>query len=167
VSRLAACALLLAGLCACSPALNWREVLLDRLTVFLPCKPDRAQRTVTLGTVDVALEMAGCEAGNTLYAVSHLQVKDANTLPTVVQQWQTVALRNLQSSSQQTVPWTVPKGASAAERLAAVGTRANGDVMAAQMAWVISGTDIYHVAVYAKRLSPEQSDTLFSDIKIQ
>jgi hypothetical protein len=147
--------------------LNWREVSLDRLTVLLPCKPDRAQRTVKLGMGEVAMEMAGCEAGDALYAVSHVQVSSTDVPQAVVQQWQTVALGNLQSSTSQSLPWATPKGANAAVRLAASGHRANGEAMTAQLAWLTSGSDIYHVAVYSKKLAPEQSDTLFSDLKIQ
>jgi hypothetical protein len=152
---------------ACTPTLNWREVSLDRLTVLLPCKPDRAQRTVKLGMGEVAMEMAGCEAGDALYAVSHVHVSNTDVPQAVVQQWQTVALGNLQSSTPQSLPWATPKGANAAVRLAASGQRANGEAMTAQLAWLTSGSDIYHVAVYSKKLAPEQSDTLFSDLKIQ
>lgn len=159
--------LLLAGLWACTPTLNWREVTLDRLTALLPCKPDRAKRTVKLGVGDVAMEMAGCEAGDALYAVSHVRVPGTDEPKAVVQQWQAVALGNLQSSTPQSLPWATPKGADAVLRLAAAGRRASGEAVAAQWAWLTSGSDIYHVAVYSKKLAPEQLDTLFSDLKIQ
>jgi hypothetical protein len=113
------------------------------------------------------MEMAGCEAGDALYAVSHIRVSNTDVPQAVVQQWQTVALGNLQSSTPQPLPWATPKGADTVLRLAASGRRANGDAMAAQLAWITSGSDIYHVAVYSKKLAPEQSDTLFSDLKIQ
>jgi len=167
VSRSVLTALFLAGLGACTPTLNWREVTVDRLTVLLPCKPDRAQRTVKFGPDDVVLEMVGCEVGNALYAVSHVQVKHAGAITDVVQQWQAVALGNLRATPPQTLPWPAPKGASAAVRLAASGQRPNGDTLQAQLAWFSVGADIYHVAVYAPKLTPEHSDTLLSDLKIQ
>ena len=62
---LLAAALALAALGGCSPTLNWRETRFDGadLTAMLPCKPDRAERTVPLAGRDAPLRMQGCEAG--------------------------------------------------------------------------------------------------------
>ena len=60
-------------LAACSPTFNWRDVPLApaELTALLPCKPDRASRSVPLGGETLQIEMAGCEAGNATFAVAH------------------------------------------------------------------------------------------------
>jgi hypothetical protein len=167
VNQRAISALLLLGLWACTPVLNWRQVTLDRLTALLPCKPDRAQRTVKLDQGEVALEMAGCEVGDALYAISHVQAKDTAAAQELIRQWQTVALGNLRATSPQTLLWEAPKGGGAAVRLAAAGRRSDGNVVEAQLAWFKANADVYHVAVYAQKLTPEQVDTLLSDLKIQ
>ncbi|MEY2861102.1 MAG: hypothetical protein RL392_1560 [Pseudomonadota bacterium] len=141
--------------------------MLDRLTVLLPCKPDRAQRSVKIGQDDVAMQMAGCEVGEVLYAVSHVQVKSVEGVPNAVQNWQAVALSNLRATSPQTLPWLVPKGASTAVRLSASGQRTHGGEVQAQLVWFSAGLDIYHLAVYAPHLAPEHSESLLSDLRIQ
>jgi hypothetical protein len=167
VKRLLTGLLVVVGTWACTPALNWRDVTVDRMTVLLPCKPDRAQRVVSLGQRDTAIEMAGCEAAGVLYAVSHTEVRDVQTRNTTLQQWQTVALDKLQSVAPRAEPINPPKGADTVLRWAAAGKGVNGEAIEAQLAWFTSGTAIYHLAVYAKKLTSEQLDTLFSDIRIQ
>lgn len=141
--------------------------MLDRLTLLLPCKPDRAQRTVRIGQDDVAMQMAGCEVGEVLYAVSHIQVKSVAGVPDAVQKWQAVALSNLRATSPQRQPWLVPKGANTAVRLLATGQSTHGGAVQAQLAWFSAGLDVYHIAVYAPHLAPEHSESILSDLRIQ
>ena len=65
-------ALALVALVACSPVFNWRAVPLgdDGVTALLPCKPDRAKRTLPLGAEMVELEMIGCKAGGATFALA-------------------------------------------------------------------------------------------------
>lgn len=70
--------LALAALAACSPVFNWREVPLgtDGVIALLPCKPDRATRTLPLGAEPVEIEMAGCQAGDATFALARVPVAD-------------------------------------------------------------------------------------------
>ena len=63
---------------ACSPVFNWREVPLggDGVFALLPCKPDRATRTLPLGAEPVPIEMAGCQAGGATFALARAPVTD-------------------------------------------------------------------------------------------
>lgn len=90
--------LVVLALSACSPALNWREVHLNRLTALLPCKPDQAQRVVHLAGQALALEMAGCEAAGGLFAISHLRVDAIHQVPEVLAAWRAGTLGNMQST---------------------------------------------------------------------
>jgi hypothetical protein len=61
---------------ACTPAMNWRDVRFDNSPVaaLLPCKPDRATRSIALGGVARDMVMAGCEAGGAMFTVSYIDV---------------------------------------------------------------------------------------------
>ena len=60
---------------ACTPVFNWREVPVGEgdLVALLPCKPDRAERMLPLGTEAVRIDMAGCEAGGVTFAIAHAE----------------------------------------------------------------------------------------------
>jgi hypothetical protein len=81
-------------LAACSPALNWRSVPLDgaALTATLPCKPDHAVRTVEMAGLPVELAMAGCEADNATFAISHAALPDPARADTALAHWRAAAL---------------------------------------------------------------------------
>lgn len=149
---------------ACSPALNWREVHLDRMTARLPCKPDHAQRMVHLGRQEVALEMVGCEAEGALFAISHVRLQDIDHAADVLVAWRSNALSQLQST--QVTGW-VNRPGHATEMLTASGRRSDGSAVQAQLAWWVRGADIFHAAVYADRVTPEMADTFFSEPRIQ
>jgi hypothetical protein len=155
------------ALAACSPALNWRQVPLERISAFLPCKPDRAQRTLRLGERDVTLSMAGCEAAGALFAVSHIPLADTTATAGLVQDWRAAMLANIRATAVVESPLTVPPGFTAASRIAVQGQRPDGSPVQGQLVWLVSGSDVFHFAVYGERLTPELVDTFFSDTKIQ
>lgn len=168
---------------ACTPALNWREIHLDRLSALLPCKPDHAQRRVRLGSTDLSLEMAGCEAGDALFAISHVRAADSQQVTAIQAQWQQAALTTLQATSVRTETFKLDQPAhnlvqardaasgplpdGGLELLAADGRRADGNPVQARLAWFAQGADIFHVAVYGAALSSETSQMLFSGLKLQ
>lgn len=159
------------ALAACSPALNWREVPLDGLTARLPCKPDRAQRTVQLGGKDLLLEMAGCEAAGGLFAISRVSLADATQSAPILAAWRSEALRNMAAATVQErdVPPVAAAGlrAGQAAMVLAQGRRPDGSAVQAQLAWFVTGSGIFHVAVYAPRLNSDMTDILFSDLQFR
>jgi hypothetical protein len=78
-----------AALCACTPALNWREVRFDNgpLVALLPCKPDRAVRQLPLGGVMRDVSMMGCEAGGAMFTLAMVDVQEAQQVPLALAQW--------------------------------------------------------------------------------
>lgn len=135
---------------------------MGRLTVFLPCKPDRGQRSVPLAQSSGVITMAGCEAGGALFAASHIQVANASDVEPTLQAWRAATLANLQA--QDVVQSGPPTFASP---LRVNGVRATGEPVQAQLAWQVAGTDLFHVAVYAEKIKPELTETLFTQAKIQ
>jgi hypothetical protein len=73
---------LLAISAACTPAFNWRDVGFDSLpvTALLPCKPDRATRTLPIAGVPRAMVMAGCAAGGATFTVAVVTVDNASQI---------------------------------------------------------------------------------------
>jgi hypothetical protein len=168
---------------ACSPALNWREVRLDRLAVWLPCKPDQGQRNVHLASQDVALDMIGCESSGALFAVSHTRLKDPTQVGAVLRAWRVAALENMRATEadERAFAGTNPAataGKSAAGPLAttpgiepvmveAQGQKPNGDALQARLLWFSSGADVFHIAIYAPRITTDMTETLFSELRLQ
>jgi hypothetical protein len=156
-----------ASLLACTPTLNWREVTLERMTTLLPCKPDTAQRQLTINGQVVAMKMAGCEAGGALYAISHTR-STVDAAAGLQGAWAEATLANLQARAQAGQTLTGVKGdVGKTVRMEASGRRPDGAEVQARLAWIISGGDVFHLAVYADQLPPDANDTFFSDIKIQ
>ncbi len=166
-----ACSAVLLG--ACSPELNWRDVGFDgtRLKAQLPCKPDRATRTVPLGGVPVDMQVAGCESGGAMVAVMTAALPAGTDALAVMQGWQQATLANLQAGDAQRQAWLRPGmlPLPAAQRVATQGLRADGQAVSAQAVWgALSEGDhvrLVHAAVYARQIAPELAEGLFDGIK--
>jgi hypothetical protein len=139
---------------ACNPSLNWREVRFESVPgrVLLPCKPDRAERQVTLGDAKATLRMKGCEAQDLQFTWSQLDLP-LGPLPTqVVRVWQQASLVALGAD---------PAMTSQVRALTLAGARM--DVPPAQLAvavplgpqahffWWLHAGQAHQLAVYANR----------------
>lgn len=197
----AALALMLSALAVlpgCSPALNWRDVRLEntRLALLLPCKPDKAEKTVPLGGQPTVLTMMGCNAGGATFAVAVADLGDASKADAVLAQWQTLTLANMKAppvgasvTALTAASSSAPTAASAApaqqptQTLAfklggtgvqpsavlvnAFGSRADGRAVAGQAAYFAQGSQVFQAVVYADRITPELGETFFSSIKFE
>jgi len=164
---------LAAALAACSPALNWREVRPEgtRLSLLLPCKPDKARKLVPLGGRPTELAMLGCEAGGATFAVAVADVGDAGRAAEVLTRWQALTLANMQAlpASAQPLALQVP-GASAgvpAVRVQAQGRRADGSAVSGQAAFFARGSQVFQAVLYAPQIAPEAAETFFSSLKFE
>lgn len=155
-------------LAACSPALNWRETRLSGLTALLPCKPDQAQRDVQLGTRTVRMEMQGCDKQSTLFAISHIALRTPAQASEVIADWRSSTLANMRSTAAVGKPFPV-KGLAThpvAVQIDTQGMDASGAPVQAKLAWFVSGTDVFHLAVYSPKLVEAMTEPLFSDLRI-
>jgi hypothetical protein len=160
--------LVLAALClsGCSPALNWRTVSLGDTTVTLPCKPDRAQRTVQLGGQDFEMEMVGCEAEGAMFAASRLRLASAGDADRMQALWQSASLQ--QMKGQPSAAPQAPSARAQALRLNmvdALGQGGDARPVTARLAWTVRGADLLHLAVYAPSLTPELLEPFFDGIQ--
>jgi hypothetical protein len=157
------------GLLACSPALNWREVRPDgvNLVMLLPCKPDRAIKTVPLDGRDTVLSMTGCEAGGAMFALARADVGDASRAAQVLAQWQSLTLAHMRASQSVTQNAQVP-GADALPQpvqVLARGSHPDGQAVEGRALYFARGSQLFQAVVYAPRVSSEAVETFFSSFK--
>lgn len=139
---------------------------------LLPCKPDRATRSVPLGGVDTDLHVAGCEAGGATFAVMTAALPAGRMPDEVLAGWQQATLANMQAEGGVARQPFVPAGALPlphAQRLAAQGRRADGQAVAAHAVWAArtapgGGTELLHAVVYAPTPRPDVADTFFQSL---
>ncbi|MEO7401967.1 MAG: hypothetical protein ABIV07_14580 [Polaromonas sp.] len=163
----------LLALTACSPAFNWREVRPEntRLSVWLPCKPDKAQKVVPLGGQPTALSMLGCDAGGATFAVAMADIGDASKAGSVLALWQSATLANMKAmpGTGQPLSLTVA-GASlqpAPNRVLAQGQRTDGTPVSGQAAYFARGTQVFQAVMYAPAIDAEAAETFFSSLKFE
>lgn len=170
--RMALAAFSLTALLACSPALNWREVALERSSAhaLLPCKPERATRSVPLGGVATDLAVVGCEAAGATFAVMTATVPAGQAPDAVLAGWQQATLANMQAdgASVQRSDYRPAGGLPLphAQRVVAQGRRGDGRPVAAQAVWSAhaapgGGTELLHAVVYADRPQPVAAQAFF------
>ncbi|MGH6627006.1 MAG: hypothetical protein ACRECD_10785 [Burkholderiaceae bacterium] len=166
---------LVAGLAACNPTFNWREVPVAAtgLVALLPCKPDQGSRVVPLGGQPVALHMMGCDTGGATFAVAHAEIADAAQAAEVLAQWRRATLANMHAAASQDAPF-MPRGGAVlppSVRIVASGQRADGSAVTAHAVWFGrprgSGAQLFHAVVYADKPNPELADTFFSGLQFQ
>lgn len=116
------------------------------------------------------MEMAGCEADGALYAISHTRVESALRADAARAAWRQQTLATMRAASVQEAPMRMlpaDEPPRTAQRVTAQGQRPDGSAVTAQLLWLTSGTDLYHVAVYADRLTDEKIEMLFSGLRLQ
>ncbi len=164
--------LALAGLVACSPALNWRTVRSDAhaLKMLLPCKPDKATRDVPMAGVTVALDMQGCDAAGATFAVSHVRLADARQAGAALAGWQAATVANLRAATPQAQAFERP-GGQMGVRWAVQGQRADGRPVSAQAVWFAriqpDGVDLFHALVVADKSDIAVADTFFTGLQFE
>jgi hypothetical protein len=102
-----------------------------------------------------------------LYAVSHIPLSDTGAPDGLVKDWRVATLANLHATSVVDSSFAVPPGFTTASRIAVQGQRPDGSPVQGQLVWLVAGSDVFHLAVYGERLTPELIDTFFSDAKVQ
>ena len=161
----------LVGLWACTPALNWRDVRFDnaRLIGWLPCKPDTAERSVTLEGRSTPLRLMGCEADGMDFTLAQLQLPERFSAQQAQQAWQAASLSSLQAAAVlSSQDWTLGGSSSALvpQRVVAQG----GQGVTARWAWFAYDGQLYQAAVYARASraarADQAMDTLVSGLRL-
>lgn len=168
-------AFLVAPLTACSPSLEWRTLPLPELGLeaSLPCKPDRAERSVELAGQAVRVVMQGCEAAGTTFAVACATLSDPASAGVALAHWRAAVLAAAQAQGAQDVPFQ-PAGALGlpqAVRTSATGTLPGGGAMRLQGAWFarVQGGEVHacHAMVYGAELPAATADVFFDALVLR
>ena len=158
----------LVGVTACNPTFNWRDVRPDgtRLTLLMPCKPDKAQKTVSLAGQPTELMLLSCEAGGVTLAVAVADMKDATKVAATLSQWQSAALANIKAAPLTAgVAFNLTGLTGGAVLVKATGQRADGQAVSSQAAYFSQGSQVFQAVIYADRIAPDVADTFFSGLK--
>lgn len=163
----------LLGLAACSPAFNWREVRPEntRLSLLLPCKPDKAEKIVVMGDQQTTLSMLGCEAGGATFAVTVADLGEAAKAAPVLAQWQSLTLANMKAdpATTQLIPLRLAGAAAKPSPLLvkAQGQRADGVAVSGEAAYFAHGSQVFQAVIYAAKITPDVAGTFFSSLKFE
>ena len=134
----------------------------------MPCKPDKAQKTVPLGGNPTELMMLSCDAGGMTFAIGTADIGDAAKVGATLAQWQAVTLANIKAPlSSPSTAIKLPGTAPGASLVIAAGQRANGQAVASQAAYFAQGTRVFQAVVLASPIAPDAADTFFSGLKFE
>jgi hypothetical protein len=137
---------LVAGLVACSPALNWRTVQpVEGLELLLPCKPSQRQEQVQLGMQATQLSMLGCRAQDMDFTHSVMTLPSGMSADELISQWQRASLNPLGSLQSQALQPQTLKGLAQPAVSLRVKTSAG---LQAHMLWWHQGQQVHQLAVY-------------------
>ena len=162
-------AVALTVLTACNPTFNWRDVRPDgtRVAVLMPCKPDKAQRTVPMAGQPTVLNLLSCDAGGVTFAVSVADVKEAAKTAAVLVQWQSATLTHIKAPPAAGIAFKLPGLGSGAVMVKATGQRANGQAVSSQAAYFAQGSQVFQAVMYADKIVPDVAETFFSGLKFE
>ena len=170
------CACCLALLAACQPTFDWRMVHPQHaaLSALLPCKPQRAERSVELDGQTVLMEMLSCETGGAQFSIADTNpIADPGSADALLGKWRAVTLANLRARSTGERPF-VPAGGlglPGSVRVSASGQRLDGGTVTLQAAWFAratpDGVQLFDAVVYAPKLQQDVGETFFSSLKLQ
>jgi hypothetical protein len=168
---LIALAVLLAGLVACTPALDWRESRPQgsQVQLLFPCKPASHSRRVALAGGTIEMSMYACSAADTVYALSFADVKEPSRVGPALDELARAVNSNVQSSSAAAsepvrVAGMTPHPRSAQWRL--VGRLPDGRAVQERAALFTHGTSVYQATMLGAELDKEAQENFFGSLRV-
>ena len=177
-------AALVAGLlAACSPqepALPWEPLTIESvgLEVEFPCDPQMARTPVDFGMgAPVPVNMVGCDAAESTYAVSHWLLDDARQADDALAFWQAAVLTRLSAvdgrGNKSGAPF-VPQGAmdlSRSIRATVEGEGPSGWTITTHGVWFArqegERARIFHAVIYAPKAQHERASHFFNSLVLK
>lgn len=160
----------LAGLAACAPALDWRDVRPEGSTLQLqfPCRPTTQRRDVPLAGQRVNLALHACAAGGQTWGLATADVGDPARVGPALAELAASAAGNLGGTAGPVqalkVPGATPNPAS--KRLRLQGRLPDGRAVQMQVAVFARGTQVFQATVLSETLSDEAADTFFDSLRL-
>jgi hypothetical protein len=166
------CGMLLAAAiaCACAPALDWRRVRFAgiELEAQFPCRPAGLARDVLLSGKRVQMEMHGCAADGSTYAVGAIALDDVREVAAVLDALKAAAAQNLQTTVGAGEGFAVPGMTPnpQAGRLALNGHRPDGTAVVEHLLVFARGTQVYQASVLGGDPTEEAVLQFFSGMRV-
>jgi hypothetical protein len=152
----------------CSPVLDWREVRIEggALTAWLPCKPDRRVRELSLEGAPLKFELLSCTAGDSTWGIASAAVDEGAT-GGALRALRAARLRNLDGRELSAQPFELKRVAPRPEasRFAVAGRRPDGSEVIERAAVFAHGGRVFHAAVLGGAPSAQALETFFDNLK--
>jgi len=169
-SRRPVTAALVLLLAACSPVFNWREAPIGNagLVALLPCRPDRATRTIVLGNASVDVTMAGCNAGNATFAVAQVMAGSRAQADAWLAMWRTQTRDSWRGATLDEASVAVPRADTAppAQRLGAKSDTARIAVLWFSQAQADGRVALYQATLLGEPAEPGAAPTFFEGLRL-
>ena len=161
--------LVLTGLGACSPTLDWRETAAEGsgVVAMFPCRPDRHARTLELAGSKLTMEMLVCPAGGATYALSFADVPQPALVAPVLAALRSAAMRNVQAATPQVAPALISGMTPNAEavRVSAAGRLPDGTQVQAHMVFFAKGLRVYQGSVVGAQTGAEANEIFLAGFR--
>ena len=143
------------------------------LQVTLPCKPERAERTVEMAGADLLVVMQSCTAGGTTFAVACATLAQPERAGMTLTHWRAAVLAAAQARELHDQPFQ-PAGALGLPqslRTSGTGAMPGGGPMHLEAAWFsrLQGDAVRacHAIAYGTELTPGVGDLFFNGLTLQ
>lgn len=169
-SKTKVAAIALAGLVACSPTLDWREVQPEGggIVAMFPCKADRHARAVVVAGANVRMQMLVCAAGGATYALSYLDVQSPASVAAALAELRAVAVANLSGTEPRIAALQI-SGMTPnpqASMLSVGGKLPDGAAVQEQAAFFAKGLRVYQASVIGAKPAADAADMFFSGLRL-
>ncbi|HQQ70421.1 MAG TPA: hypothetical protein PLL92_08940 [Alicycliphilus sp.] len=157
------------ALCACAPALDWREVRAEGsgLRLQMPCKPSGQSRDLALAGQTVNLKLLACSSAGHTWGLAFADVADPVRLGPALAALRAAAAANLGATAPATgdvrVPGATPHPASGRQRLQ--GHLPGGKRVHMEVALFAHGTVVYQASVLGEALDEEAVQVFLSALR--
>lgn len=164
------CATLLgAGLLACTPALDWREVRAEGTTATLlfPCQPKSQSRVAMLAGVPTRMTLLACDAQGLTFALAHADVGDPARVAPALAALAAALAANLEAQESRAAPLQVPGMTPNANaiRIRLDGHLPDATPVREQAALFARGTHVFQAAVLGAR-PDAAADTFIDSLRV-
>jgi hypothetical protein len=142
-----------AFLMGCSPSHNWRTLSVSGAPwqAVIPCKPDVAQREVSLGGTKTELQVQSCDNQGLRFALAWMVVPPTVDAQQLMAQWQQASSQSLQSvQSPQAMDLPGVRGATHTAWWSMQGRDHSGQALKSQTVYFTDGQRVYQAAVYGQ-----------------
>jgi hypothetical protein len=162
--------LLVWGLAACSPELDWREVKADgaALTALFPCRPEHRTRTVALAGAVARMEMVSCAAAGSTFAVSYADLPEPAAVGNALESLRSLAVVNLGAATPASLPFAV-RGMTPnprAARLRVDGRLPDGSAVQEHAVFFARGLRVYQASVIGAAPSSEAVESFIVGLRL-